>query len=233
MPYYSTHSYRQPPKLLQAGLPSYFFGSWLQETAPTRMWVNQVSLTSDVATVTGTIIEGNVPAVGSLISIDGTQTNSGIFNVQEVAITAVSINAQTGVGTISFALTSGNVAATADAGLARIPQPEVPEAIQNGASIPVTIPFNDPRTAGDRTVTVTCTFPTMPTALNVELQTALMDQDTQYQEFESTGEANVVTIAAGAISQYQTQFTFQMSRFYRLSLSGLSGSGTIVAKIQA
>jgi hypothetical protein len=233
MPYYSTHSDRRPPKLLVAGLPSYFFGSWAQETAPTRFWVNLVSLTSNVATVTGAVVEGNIPSIGSLISIDGTQSNGGIFNVQEVAITAVNINATTGQGTISFALTSGNVGATADAGLAIIPQPEVPETVQNGASIPVTIPFNDPRTAGDRTVTVTCTFPAMPTALNVQLQTALMDQDSQYQEFESTGEANVVTISGGAVTQYSTQFTFQMSRFYRLALSGLTGAGTIVAKIQA
>jgi|SRR5579872_2479173 len=233
MPYYDTHSSKRPPKLLVAGLPSYFFGSWAQEKSPTRIWLTQVALTSNVATVTGTVAEGDIPAVGSLIYIDGTQTNGGIFNVRGVALTAVSINAITGQGTVSFALTHADVSATADAGLAIIPQSETSEAIANGSSIPVTIPFNDPRTAGDRTVTITAQFPTLPTACNVVLQTSLMDVDSQYQAFESTGEVNVATVAAGAVSQYQTQFTLQMSRFYRLNINGLSGTGTIIAKIQA
>lgn len=230
--YYDTSSARRPPKLLVAGLPTYMFGSWAQEKAPTRMWISQVALTSNVATVTGQIVEGDVPIVGANIYINGTQSNSGIFNVQGVAITAVSINAA-GAGTVSFALTHADVSATADAGLAIVPQPEVAETIANGSSIPVTIPFNDPRTAGDRTVTVTVSFPTIPTACNIILQTALMDDDSQYAAFESTGEANVVTVAAGARSQYQTQFSLQMSRFYRLNISSLSGTGTLIAKIQA
>src|SRR5690348_688057 len=138
MPYYDLHTYKRPTALLTAGIPTYFFGSWPMDKSPTKMRVTNVALATNVATVTGTIFEGDVPVVGALIYIDGTQTASGAFNVQGVALTAVSISATTGQGTVSFALTHADVGSAADSGLAIIPQPETAETIANGASVPVT-----------------------------------------------------------------------------------------------
>jgi hypothetical protein len=128
MPAYSLNPL-QRIKLALPGLPVYLFGSLAQTTAPTRMTVSNVALTSNVATLTVQIIEGNIPIVGALVSVTGTQQASGAFNVSQVALTGVTINATTGAGTITFALTHANVGSVADSGLAVAPQPVVPEAI--------------------------------------------------------------------------------------------------------
>jgi hypothetical protein len=105
------------------------------------MLVSNVALTSNVATLTVTIVEGNLPAVGSNITVNGTVTASGAFNVTLVALTAVSISASTGQGTVSFALTHANVSSTADAGIAIVEQPIVFETVStNELSVVATLP---------------------------------------------------------------------------------------------
>ena len=64
--------------------------------------------TTNVASVSVFINQGPLPLVGDQITVWGTAQQSGAFNVTRAIITAVSITAATGQGTISFALTGTN-----------------------------------------------------------------------------------------------------------------------------
>ena len=132
-----------PPQLLQKGVNVYLFGTFNALQANTRMNVSSVALATNVATVTGTIVEGEVPKIGALVSIAQTSTNAGVFNVQRAAVTAVSIN-NGGTGTVSFALTNANVGSTPDFGTAIIEVPEVGEALINGASVACCVAAPEP-----------------------------------------------------------------------------------------
>ena len=131
-----------PIALALPGIPVYVWGSLSDRIAPTRMTISKVAIASNVATLTVQVIEGNIPAVGALVTVAGTQNSSGAFNVTAVAITAVSINAVSGAGTISFALTHADVSQTADSGLAVAPQAITFEAVStNENSVPVALPM--------------------------------------------------------------------------------------------
>lgn len=215
----------QVPLYVQPGVASYLFGSYNNHQGNTVMNVSQVALASNVATVTGQIISGEVPAVGSLISVRQTVTGSGEFNVNRATVTAVSIN-NNGFGTISYALTGGNVSATADFGTAIVEAPEIPETLVAGTSIACV--FQAPYGDGQYSVPVSVTFPTMPSAVSVSLQAALHNIDS---EFTSMNPA-VSTVVSGAytIGPYSSA-ALQRGYFYRLIVSGITGTGTILAKI--
>lgn len=124
------------------GTPVYVWGSLSDRIAPTRMTITNVALTTNVATLTVQVIEGNIPAVGALVTVRGTQQASGAFNVTAVAITGVTINATTGAGTITFALTHANVGSAADSGMAIAPQAIVFESVTtNENSVAVALPM--------------------------------------------------------------------------------------------
>lgn len=128
MPQYSSSPFISVPMALP-GQPLYLFGSFDDRSSPTKFLLDHVAITSNFATVTGTIVAGNIPSVGDLISIQGSTASSGIFNVTAIALTGVSITALTGKGTVSFALTNADVASTADAGNAMIPRSVVLESV--------------------------------------------------------------------------------------------------------
>jgi len=124
------------------GIPVYVWGSLSDRIAPSRMTISNVALTSNVATLTVQVIEGNIPAIGQNVTVRGTQQASGAFNVTAVAITGVTINAVSGAGTITFALTLANVGSVADSGLATAPQAITFEAVStNENSVPVALPM--------------------------------------------------------------------------------------------
>jgi hypothetical protein len=124
------------------GIPAYLWGSLNDRVSPSRMTISNVALTSNVATLTVQVIEGNIPAVGALVTVKGTQQASGAFNVTAVALTGVTINATTGAGTITFALTHADVVSHADSGLAVAPQAVVFESVStNENSVPVALPM--------------------------------------------------------------------------------------------
>ena len=128
MPAFSASPNFKGPLLLP-GTPLYLWGSYNDKVSPTSMQISNVALTSNVATLTVQVYSGNIPAVGSLITVTGTQNTSGLFNVTNVALTGVTINATTGAGTVTFALTHANVVSAADAGTAIVPVPVVLEAV--------------------------------------------------------------------------------------------------------
>ena len=211
--------------LVQEGTATYLFGSYNAHQANTRMLISNSALTSNVATITVQIVEGEIPTVGSLITVTQTQAGTGGMNVNRAAITAVSITAATGQGTISYADTHANITSVADTGTAVAEVPEVAETLANGNSI--ACQFQAPKGDSQFTVPLAVTFPTLPTAASVDLQAALHNVNAEF-----TKVATVVTVAASAYTAGPfAQVTLQRGYFYRFAVSGVSGTGTIVAKI--
>lgn len=217
----------QNAQVVQEGTACYLFGSYNAHQANTKMWVTNSALTSNVATLTVQIIEGEIPTVGSFISVIQTQAGTGGMNVNRAVITAVTIVAATGAGTITYAQTHANIVSVADTGTAVAEVPEVPETLANGNSIAAI--FQAPKGDAQFTVPLAVTFPTLPTAASVDLQAALHNINSEF-----TKVATVVVVAAGAYTAGNgpfNQVTLQRGYFYRFAVSGLSGTGTIVGKI--
>lgn len=227
MPAFSNNPFATVP-LAVRGVPTYLFGSYNMRQANTRMLVSNVALTTNVATLTVLITEGEIPLVGSLVSVQQTQSTSGLFNVNRVPLTAVSITAATGAGTISFALTNANVTSAADTGSSIAEVPEIGEAITAIASQACCL--QPPPGLDQFTVATAVTFTTLPTAVTVVLQRAIRNVNA---EFTTIGNAAVVAASAYTTAGPVAEFTLEGAYFYRFLVSGLTlGSGAgLVAKI--
>lgn len=226
MPSYPNNPF-VPPLTVMKGVACYLYGSYNYRQDHTRMLVSNVALTTNVATLTVQIVAGEIPVIGALISVQQTANTAGLFNVNRVALTGVTINSATGAGTVTFALTHANVGAAADTGSAVVEVPEVPETLANGKSIACVIPA--PEGDSQFTVAVAVSFPTIPTAVTVDLQRAIHESDAEYTTVGTT-HAAVVAASAQTVGPV-TEWTLERGYFYRLIVSGLSGAGTIVAKI--
>lgn len=226
MPAYNNSPFAAAVKLLYAGVAEYLFGSWRQDVSPTKFYVTSVAIAANVATVGVTIYEGEPPAVGSLISIQGTQNGTGEFNVTNAALTGVNLNSA-GVGTVTFALVGANLATTADAGIAIVPQPIKLEAIAAGASVAVAMSNNSFGGDLDRTVTAQAIFGTVPTAATVSLQGSMVNSDA---DFVTVG--TIATVAGSAVTANGVTVVANWL-FYRALVSGVTGAGTIAVLIEA
>lgn len=133
MPLYTSSPFSSVT-LLQPGKPEYVWGSFNDRVPNTRLSVSNVALTSNVATLTVQLLEGNIPAVGSLITVQGTQSTSGLFNVSGIALTGVTIDATSGAGTVTFALTHADVGSVPNSGGALVQTPVVLEAVTAATS---------------------------------------------------------------------------------------------------
>jgi hypothetical protein len=227
MPPFANNAFHRP-QLVQKGTPAYMFGSFSQQVGNTKFAVAQDEIVADVATVEGQLLNGPLPAVGSLLSIINTTNSAGAFNVNRVPITAVTYTAATNVMQVTFPLTETAQALTADGGTAYIEPAEVGEAVAAGASqvVMVQAPSGD----SQFTLPFAVTFTTLPTAATVTLQRALNG----HNENEWTPTAAVVTVAAGAYTAGPViEATLERGYVYRALVSGLTaGPGTgIVAKI--
>ena len=215
----------QKVRALQPGTPEYLLGSWNQDVATTKMWVSKVALASDVATLTVQVTRGPIPAVGSMITVTGTQTGGGEFNVTRVALTAVTIDAGTGAGTVSFALSHSDVAAVTDGGTATVDTPEIADALVAGSSCPAWLA----QELAGRTLGALVNFPSKPTAATVNLQYAIHDIDHEYQDVDV-----VSSVAGGTVTAGTLRFPTAAPGFYRFNVSALTaggGSPTIAAKL--
>lgn len=225
--YVSNPSKNSRVPILQPGIPGYSIGSSgkADASSPVTLFdISQVSLTSNVATITGTIREGKIPVAGQLISITGTTTASGAFNTTSpIAITSASISATTGQGTIVFPLTHADVGATADVGQAYIPPAEVGETLANGTYLQFAVQETSGENMNQRAITWSTVISGGPSAVTVTLEAAIVDVDSQYGTLDSststTGEARVIA---------NVNF-----RFYRLKVADVTGgtSPTIVGKL--
>ena len=224
MPYYVNSPFYNPPQAIP-GTPTYLFGVLNQDQSNSKIQITNVAVAANVGTVTGLLVEGPPPVVGGPISISQTSTNSGVFNVNRAIVTATTCNLLTGVTTVSFALTNANVS-NADTGTAVVEITEVPDTIVAGASIPAAFLTNPVQANSIRTICTSVTFPTLPTACTVTLQGAINDVAGEY-----TSLGTAATVAAGAqtlgpIANFQYNVNY-----VRFLISGLTGSGQIVAKI--
>jgi len=142
------------------------------------MQITNVSLTTNVATYNVTMLEGNIPAVGDIASVTGTSTQSGAFNVTAVALASVSIDATTGIGTVTLALTHANVSSIAQAGQMSVAVPEVPQLL-SGATKSAAFAIQAAKGQG-RGISWDYTCPSAPGSASIQLEGALVDDDTAY-----------------------------------------------------
>lgn len=218
MPPFQAPGTNNPTELLVPGVPGYAFGS--KAVGPTaELQITNVALTGNVATISVSVQRGNIPTTSGLITIRGTQAAGGAFNVTNVAITGVTINSQTGIGTITFALVHADVVSVADAGQAHVPVPQIGEALVNGASKVFAIPSVGGQNDNGVTVTWSTAYPSAPGAVTMTLQAAEENVDSAFQQLDTstsvTGEIRSITL---------TRF-----RFIRVLVSGASGGSSPTA----
>jgi hypothetical protein len=222
MPGYDASPFPPNPPCLVTGQPGYAFGSFAEHLPTTRMQVTTTARAASVATVGVKVIEGNIPSVGSLITITGTSQAGGAFNVTNAALTGVTIDAVLGTGTVTFAIGAGTTAQAADIGTALVPTPEVGEALTNTASVQFAVPFPTGVGSQARTITWSTAYPTAPSTVTMALQGSLFDIDAQYQTIDTStntgGEERVATLSG--------------YRFLRLKASNVTGAlPTCIGKI--
>ena len=226
MPAYQTSPFGPAPVLMVGGRTEYLYGIQSDAVGPTQIAISSVAITANVATVVGTIVSGNAPVVGSLVSIRGTQTSSGLFNVTNVALASVTPVLQTGAVTITFPLTNANIGTTPDHGFAAVPTTTSYDTMANGSSMQAASAENDPSTSDERAYFAQVFFGTIPTTATVTLQTSLVDQDSQYQTI-----ATVASVSGGTVTTNASVYANANFKFLRFNIAGLTGSGTIAAAI--
>lgn len=227
MPLYNTSAFAPLPEVAIPAKPAYFFGSLPVTTQDTQARITNLALTSNVATITATIYQGNIPVVGNLISVQG--ASNAAFNVSAAAITVITGTPATGVYQISYAVTHADIATAAGTGMAIIPIAETSEVAANGTSVAIYVPSNELRDLGQRSITVATTFPSLPTTATVTLFTAINNNPSEY-----TSMGVVATVAGGAqtVGPLVT-FATPAGRFFRLVVTSITGgtSPTLTAKM--
>jgi hypothetical protein len=222
MPSYAASPFQPNPILLQPGQPGYAFGNFEEGVPDTRIQVTTTARAASVATVGVKILEGEIPLVGSLISIIGTTQAAGAFNVTNAALTAVTIDSSTGVGTVQFAIGAGTTVQAADFGTAMVPTPEEAEALTNSASQAFAVPEPAGSNTNPKTITWSTAYPTAPASVSMLLQGSLFDIDSQYTTLDTS------TATGGELRV----FTSTAFRFLRLKATNVTGaSPTCIGKI--
>lgn len=226
MPQYNSPA--RPPQLLQKGVPAYLFGNLNMLQGNALGYVVDTALAANVGSVTVQINQGPIPLVGDLLTVVNTSQQTGLFNVTRAVITATNINAATGTGTLSYALTGTNQSVTADPGSFISEPGESSEALTtNTFSVPVTV--QAPQGDSQFTLPLSVTCPSLPTAATFTLQRAIRDIAAEY-----TNTTAVVTIAAGVFTAGPCVLaTLERGYVYRLAVTGVSGgtNPTVVAKV--
>jgi hypothetical protein len=251
MSFYSKSPFKPTPTLLVQGKPEYVFGSYNDKTGPTLGNVISDSAVTTTGTLTFNIIAGNAPAVGSLITVVGTANAGGNFNVTNAQILTVTTTAA-GVCTVTYAITSSSVAAgTPDAGQVIIPQPELGDNVTSApvSSVPVVCPASPSQQSG-KSLSATVKLPAQQlgvsstlSAVTVVIQGANFDEDSQYNTIgtltaagtsvagpntydwqSGQGNTGTGTLASGSVN-------LPNFRFYRLQVTGATGSGPVIGTI--
>lgn len=227
--------------VLQAtsGLPTYLLGSLNRTAAPTRMRVTAVASSGATFTYTVTVIEGNLPVVGQLVSVSGCAVNSQ-FNVTNAKIASVSFVdvPEDGIGTFTVTQAGTFVPQTPEVGFAIAPQIETAETIlslsPSGASFASREVSLQDNTGPDNlfTIRAIAIFPVLPGAATVVIQTADLDIDSDFQT------AVTVAVVAGGVlpgggNEAGVVLTGLRVRFARFLVSGIAGYGSasIIGKV--
>ena len=234
--YVQSVGYNPLPEVVVSGKPAYLFGALPTDTQDTLAQVTSVACASNVATIVCTIQQGNIPVVGNLITVQGTVTASGAYNVKQVAIASISGTASTGVYTITYACTTANLTTTADSGKAFVPIAETSETLAAVQSVAVYVPAQEPLNLGTKSITISTIYPTLPTAATVTLYTAVNNEGNGIAPgsagSEWTAMGVVSTVAGSAVTAGPLQtYTVPAGRFFCVVVSGITGSGKIICKL--
>lgn len=251
--FYIKSPFRPAPKLLVQGSPEFLFGSWNADVGPTLGTVISDSGNGATSTVVFQILSGNIPFVDALVSIVGTASAAGAYNVTNAGVLSVNTTVS-GVCTITFSGTGNSVSAS-DYGQVYITQPEIGDQLTSGlissgvASAPVCSAVAGPDNTG-KSLSVTVKLPANTTAnpstlssLNVFLQGANFDYDTEFNDVAEVvtggsagntydwqsgqGVPTAPSNALGSGNVLQPNF-----KFYRLRVAtGGSGTGPIIGKL--
>lgn len=183
------------------------------------MLVTSVAVTSDVATLGVQVVEGNIPAEGSLISVRGTQTASGAANVSNIALASVTINSTTGAGTVTFDLSHADIATDstpAAAGEALVPVPVVFESLPGDAAAGLAFSVQSGSNASNnqRGITWWTQFTGSPDTVAMNLQGADVDEDSAYTTVDSSTATGGESRSVGDISY----------SFYRIQAASTGGT---------
>lgn len=224
---YNTTKNPPYPTQLRPGVPGYAFGSKNPNIPVVRMQVTNVALTTNVATLTVQVLEGNIPGPGDLISVTGTSSTSGLFNVSAVALSTVSITPLGGgAGTVTFPLTHANVTSAPDNGLATVDVPEVAY-LATGAVKSAAFAFQPAKGQG-RGISWAYTCPSQPGSISIQLEGAIGDNDAEYTligtaQTTASGYNEVIATAPENVN------------FVRLNITTFSGgtNPSIIGKILA
>lgn len=220
--------------LLMKGVAAYFIGSFSQQVGNTKLYVTNVALTSNVATVTVQIINGPLPAVGNYISIINSASTTGLFNVNRAVITATTVSNITGAGTISFALTHADVASAPDTGTVFVEPNEIGETVSgNYTSIPVLL--QSPDGDSQSTLPLSVVAGAGITAMSATLQVAIKAQTNEWTAVLNLSTGGAVTVVKTGATTYTTgpviEVPFERGYLYRLAITGVTGSDLVIAKI--
>jgi hypothetical protein len=200
------------------------------DASPTTGTIVSDSGNGSASTIVIQILGGNIPNVGALFTSVGSANAAGAYNLTNQPILSVSApaNPDQGLFTITVA-GSGTSASAPDSGQYIIPQPEIGEAIIAGSSGETCAPYNILNSNLNQALTTVVSFPSMGslTAAIVNLQQAVQNYDSEFQNV-----AVVCTVAGGVITT-GPEITVDptLGRFFRFNISGLTGTGTIVAKL--
>jgi hypothetical protein len=219
-----------PPTLLP-GDTLYLLGSLNTKVPPTRMSVQTVAIATNVVTLGVTIIEGLIPVAGALISVYATTTDSGAANVNNIAIVSVTINATTGVGTLTYDATGSNQTTTADVGYAIVPQPEVGETAtvsESSLCFALQIP---PFGGSAPRLTYEVSFSGAPGTFELDVQEADIDLNANYV---LTAEAAGKITAVDSSQVARADLTSTIGKFQRINVVALANhaSVTMIAKVR-
>ena len=249
MPAYQTTPFKPTPKLLLAGTPFYFWGSFDDRSSPTQGYIISDSAVTTTATVTYMTVTGNVPSVGDSITVVGA-SRSNNFNVTNATILTVSAavdgnGLQSGVVTVTYAITSTSLGTASDGGQVIIPRSQIGEALVTGASAPAAVSFINAQLQQGRTLVASVSLPVASTVTvtSIDLQGSLVDLDSEYVTLVPTAggatpstPAHLATVTSGTIAGGTAEYGDDIAnfRFYRGIVVGASGgtSPTIVFKIE-
>jgi len=191
------------------------------------MNITAIVAASGTATLTVTVIEGQIPVVGQLLTVTGLQAPLDSFNVVNAKITAVSAAATPDVGVFTVSFASGASASTQPAyARAMAQQIETGELIVAKSSVAIAIQSNV-NPANGKSVRFDVSFPTLSGSVTAVAQSAVLDIDSEYQDLGTIG-----SMTGGVASGGSTIFTGIMANFVRVDLRSLAGSGgKIIAKV--
>lgn len=209
-----------PVPMLIPGQVAYAFGSRNANRPTVKMTVQRTEGDGTTATLNVTMVEGFIPAVGDLISVIGTTQDGGAFNDTNAALSAVSIDPTSGIGTVQYA-SSGSASAANDPGLAYVTVPELSEAISAPEK---SQQFAIQNTIGRGYGITWAYLVTGLSGVSVQLEGAVNDVDGEY-----TALGDAVTGLSGwneIIAQVPN-----LVNFVRLHVTTVTTTGRIVGKI--